>query len=360
MVREITKGATLKDVAMFAQVSLATASRALNGGGYIGAETKQRVEQAVRDLGYMPHAGARSLKLQRTGMIGLIITDIANPFYAEVAAGVLDSAQRLGYHVILSATDESVALEQEYLDVLMETRVDGILAVPTGRNVRAWRQVRALGIQVVLVDREIADLPNTDVVLVDNVKGAHAGTTHLIERGHRRIGIINGPTSTTTGHDRLEGYYAALRDARLPIDADLVRIGTFKRQSGVEATHKLLSLDQPPTAIFVSNNVLGESALFAIRERGLTVPEDISLVMFDDVPWASLTSPALTVVAQPTYRLGVMAVEQLVQLLRRTEGPPPTRVKAVLQPELIVRASVAAYPGRAHDRKKKRTSPSGS
>ncbi len=349
MARDLSQGVTLKDVAAHAQVSLATASRALNGGGYIGAQTKQRVEQAVRDLGYKPHAAARSLKLQRTGMIGLIITDIANPFYAQVAAGVLDSAQRLGYHVILSATDENAALEREYLDVLMETRVDGIVAVPTGHNVRAWQQVRALGIQVVLVDREIADLSGTDVVLVDNVKGAYAGTSHLIAFGHRRIAIMSGPTSTTTGRERLEGYYAALRDAHLPVAQDLVQIGTFKRQSGIEATHALLSLDQPPTAIFASNNVLAESAMFVMRERGLAVSEDISLVMFDDVPWASLTMPALTVVAQPTYRLGVMAVEQLIQLMRQREGTHPAHVKAVLQPELIVRASVAAWPPSVRD-----------
>lgn len=338
------KGATLRDVALHARVSLATASRAVSGGGYVSAATRRRVQSAMRELGYKPHAAARSLKLQRTNTIGLIITDIVNPFYAQVASGVLDAARRLGYHVILSATDEDAVLEREYLEVLMEKRVDGILAVPTERNVRQWKEARALGIRIVLIDRDVAGLSDADVVLVDNVKGSHDATAHLIELGHRRIGFIGGPTTTTTGEGRLHGYLAALRDAGIAVDQDLVRIGTFKRQSGSEMAQQLLALDHPPSAVFATNNVLGESALFTIREHGLSVPDHISFIMFDDVPWASLTTPALTVVAQPTYRLGVMAVEQLIQHLHETEKVQHRRVVAVLQPELVVRASSAPCP----------------
>lgn len=333
---------TLKDVAAYADVSLATASRAMSGGGYVSAATKRRVQEAVRDLDYRPHAAARSLKLQRTDTIGLIITDIINPFYAQVASGVLDAAQQFGYHVILSATDEQPALEREYLDVFMEKRVDGILAVPTGRNVRAWRQARKLGIHVVLLDREVSGVTDADILLVDNYKGAYAATAHLIAFGHQRIAIIGGPTSTTTGDERLQGYCAALRDADLPIDHDMIEIDTFKKQGGIDAARRLLAHERPPTAIFASNNVLGESALAVVQDRHLTVPDDISFIMFDDVPWASLTSPKVTVIMQPTYHLGFMGVQHLVQRLRDAETTERRQVKAVLQPELIVRQSCAA------------------
>lgn len=331
---------TIKDVAARACVSLATASRAFGGSGYVSAATRKRVHQAARELGYKPHATARSLKLRRTHAIGLVITDVVNPFYAQVASSVLESAKHLGYHVILAATDEDSGLEKEYLDVLMETRVDGILAVPTGRNLRSWREAVALGIEVAFVDRELKGMRDADVTLVDNRAGAYAATTYLAGLGHTRIGIINGPASTTTGSGRLRGYYDALKDAGLPVDPGLVCIGSFKRESGFEAARQLLRLERPPTALFAANNVLAESVLFAVREQGLGVPADISLVLFDDIPWASLVSPSLTVVAQPTSALGSVAATQLIDRLRSTPGTePPAHRKTVLQAALIVRES---------------------
>ena len=333
------KPVTIRDVAARAQVSLATASRALTGGGYVDERTKHRVHTAASELHYRPHAAARGLRLQRSHTIGLMIADIVNPFYSHLADGVLDCAKRLRYHVILAATDEDPAMEREYLEVFLEKRVDGILAVPTGHNLSLWREALDLGIKVVLVDREIPRIPEADVVLVDNVQGAYDATSYLIGLGHRRIGIISGPTSTTTGKGRLQGYYAAHKDAHIPVDSQLVQVGTFKRETGFEAAQRLLALDPPPSAIFASNNVLGESALFALREQELKIPEDISVILFDDVPWASLTTPRLTVVAQPTHRLGVVAVEQLTQRLQEAEPTGFRRIKVVLQAELIIRES---------------------
>jgi LacI family transcriptional regulator len=337
------KTVTIRDVAALADVSVATASRALSGHGYVSSEVKQRVHDAARELGYKPHALARSLRLQRTNTVGLMIADIVNPFYAYLADGVLDCAKPLGYHVILCAHNEDPDMEQEYLEVLMQERADGIIAVPTGQNLSLWREVIDLGTRLVFVDREVAGISDADLVLVDNVKGAYDATVHLISLGHRRIGIITGPTSTTTGNGRLRGYCNALEEAQIPVDQDLVQIGTFMRESGRQAAHRLLSMDEPPTAIFAANNVLGEASLFVIRERGLRIPEDISLILFDDVPWASLTTPTISVVAQPEHSLGFVGMERLIRRLQETDKAENASTKTVLQPELIIRESCRAY-----------------
>jgi len=342
------KSVTIRDVAARAGVSIATVSRALSGQGYVSPDAKERVLHAVRELGYKPHAPARSLKLQRTDTVGLMIADITNPFYSELASGVFDCARQSGLYVIVCATGEDPIMEQEYLEVLMQKRVDGIIAVPTGDNLDTWRETINLGTTVALVDREIFGLSNIDVVLVDNVKGGYDATTYLIHLGHQRIGIITGPVSTTTGQGRLQGYYRAFEEAQLPVDQELVQIGTFMRESGSQAAQRLLSLDQPPTAIFAANNVLGEAAMFVIRERGLKIPDDISIILFDDVPWASLTTPRVSVVAQPTYSIGRVGMERLAQRLHGTDETERMPMKMVLQPKLIIRESCATYspPGR--------------
>ncbi len=335
------KSVTIRDVAQRAGVSIAAVSRALNGSGYVSTEIKQRVQEAALALRYRPHDSARGLKLQRTNTIGLVIADITNPFYSELAAGVLSSAKKWGYHVILAAMDEEPATEEEYLNVLMEKRVDGLLAVATGQNQRSWRDVIDMGIKVVLVDRKVESLPEADVVLVDNTKGSYAAVSYLLGLGHRRIGILSGPTSLTTGQGRLGGYYQAYTDAHLVVDRDLVQIVSFKRESGMQAVEQLLALPEPPSAIFAANNLIGEMALFALRQKGLSVPDDISLLMFDDVPWASLTTPQITVVAQPISHLGSRAVEQLMLRLQHPDEIVHEGRTIVLQPELIIRQSCA-------------------
>lgn len=336
---------TIKDVATLAGVSLATASRALSGRGYVSEETKEAVLNAAKQLSYKPHAAARSLKLQKTNTIGLVITDVINPFYSYLANGALMASQQLDYHLILCATSENPQMEADYLNLLIEQRVDGIIAVPTGANLVLWGELTDLGTAVVLVDRELPGISNTSVVMIDNVKGAHSAVNYLIRLGHRRIGIITGPRETTTGQGRLQGYSNAMNEARIPVDKNLVQIGTFHQDSGYQAAHRLLSLESPPTAIFAANNVLGESAMFAIREHDLRVPDDISLIMFDDVPWASLASPRITVVSQPTDSLGFISMEILDRMLKREKGGDITPTKTILQPELIIRESCAPYFG---------------
>lgn len=337
----IKKTTTIVEVAEKAGVSIATASRALSGRGYASPAVKERVRQAARQLNYRLNASARSLKVKRTNTIGLVITDITNPFYSYLADGVIDAAKENGYHVVLCATNEDPELERDYLKVLMEQRVDGIIAVPTGNNQRLWREVVDMDTHLVLVDREIQGVPQCDTILVDNVKGSWLATDYLIRLGHQRIGLICGPTNTTTGKDRARGYYDALTAAGLPVDPDLVQGNSFIRDSGTSAMQALLSLVNIPTAIFATNNVLGEAAIFAIRERGLRMPDDISLVMFDDVPWAVLIQPRVTVINQPTHNMGYMSFRILEQRLKEDEGGHigKTPVKVVMQPELIERES---------------------
>lgn len=335
-----TKSTTMKDVAKRAGVSIATASRVLNGQGYSSEEAKNKVTQAAHELGYRPNDIARSLKLKRTDTIGLMITDIVNPFYSILASGVLAAASKYGYHVIVSATDENPKLESEYLQVLMEKRAVGVIAVCTGENVSCWREAQSLGIKIVFVDREIPGFDFADIILVDNIKGAYDAVSALINLGHRRIGIINGPITTTTGQQRLDGYIKAHHDAKIKIDDELQEIVTFKGESGHEAARKLLELDNPPTAIFATNNVLGQAAMFVINHQGLRIPDDISLIIFDDVPWATLTKPSVTVVSQPTYELGFKGMEILHERLDPGESSLSSPLKLVLDPELIMRDSV--------------------
>ncbi len=331
---------TIKDVADYAGVSQATASRALSGRGYVSLETKQRVEEAAKELVYKPSGLARSLKLKRTDTIGLMITDIVNPFYAFLAAGVLQCANNLGFHVILCATDEDPDMEREYLEVLMEKRVDGIVAVSTGQNLELWQEAINLGTEVVLVDREVEGISDVSLVLIDNVKGAYDAVSYLLQLGHQRVGIINGPLNTTTGRDRLQGYRKAFEKFGVPVDEELVENVSFKGESGTNATNRLLNLPAPPTAIFAANNVLGEAMMTVLRDKKMKVPEDISLVVFDDVPWVSMASPSITAVAQPTRQMGVVSMELLAHSLQsRANGEKGLYRKTIFQPSLIIRNS---------------------
>ncbi len=336
------KTITLKDVAARAEVSLATASRVMSKRGYASEINRRKVIRAARELGYKPNKIARSLKLKSTNTIGLMITDIINPFYSYLTDGVLDCAKKYGYHIIVCITDEDPKQEREYLKVLMEERAAGIIAVPTGYNQKYWHETLKLGMKLVFVDREIPNISNADVILVDNVKGAYNAIKYLIKLGHKRIGIINGPTITTTGAGRLKGYYQALKEAHLPVDKDLIEIVTFKKDSGIAAAKRLLSSTNPPTAIFAANNALGEAVVSVIRNLNLEIQKDISLIIFDDVPWTSLSYPRITVVSQPTHSLGYLGLEILDRQLKASnEKEKRVNQKTILLPKLIIRESCA-------------------
>jgi len=303
--------ATMKDVAAAAGVGLGTVARAFGSPGRVSEETRRRVLEIAEGLNYHPSAVGRGLKRQVSDNIGLIVTDVSNNFYGEFSQGVLASAQGLGRHVILGASGEDPAMELDYIRLMVEQRVDGIIAFPTGENIAAWRSAIALGIRVVFADRILEDLDASSIV-VDNVAGARSLTEYLLALGHTRIGYLGGPTTVSSGSLRETGFRAAHADAGIPVDEALVLRTRFTRDTAYASAQRLLDVEKAPTALVAANNVLGEAALSAIRDRGMRVPDDISLVMFDDVPWAKLVEPPITVIAQPAFEMGQFATRMVL------------------------------------------------
>lgn len=325
----------MRDVAEEAGVGIGTVSRVFSNVGAVAPATRERVEAVAKDLGYRPSALGRDLKRRSTNTVGLIVTDISNNFYGEFAEGVLATEKELGRHVILCASGEDAATEREYIDLLVEQRVDGIIAFPTGENLDAWEDARRLGINIVLADRELPGF-SAPSILVDNVGGALALTEYLLALGHRRIGYLGGPSQLTTGSRREEGFRRAHVDVGVPVDEGLVVRTRFTRDTAYASAIRLLDSRIPPTALFAANNVLGEAALAAIRDRGLRVPDDISLVMFDDVPWARLVDPPITVAAQPAWSMGQAAARLVL-------SPDGTARSMTLPVEIQIRRSAAAH-----------------
>ncbi|QBD81589.1 LacI family transcriptional regulator [Ktedonosporobacter rubrisoli] len=328
--------ANIQDVAKHAGVSIATVSRVLNGTARVNAEVSARVHAAIEELQYQPSRAARALRANRSTIIGLLISDIQNPFFTTLIRGVEDVAQRNGYSLILCNSDEDPQKEQHYIEVLSAERVAGVIIVPIRENQRTLRLFREREIPVVSVDRRIKDSA-TDAILVDNKRGAHEAITHLITNGYRRIAIITGPMTTTTGRERLEGYRQALQDAGIAYDPALELCGTFKDDSGRQLAIELLGLQSPIDALFVCNNLMMMGVLDALTARHLRIPDDIAIVGFDEMPWAALSTISLTTVTQPVYELGSTAAMRLFQ---RMQHPGTfTRQEIVLAPTLQIRSS---------------------
>ncbi len=332
---------TIKDVAREAGVSVGTASQALRNSPAVREATRRRVLAVSKRLRYQPSALARGLVTRRTHTVGLLISDISNPFFIRAVRAVEDVAQENGYNVMLCNTDEDPTKETQYLRVLAEKRVDGIILATTAGNLAAIRDIRWRRIPLVLFDRE---LPRTaiDTVKVDGVLGGQLATQHLLQLGHRRIGIIHGPVVRSTGVERLRGYLLALRAAGLRPEPALVREGNFKQDSGRELTRRLLELSPPPTALFCTNNLMTVGAIQTLQERGVRIPADLSLVGYDDMEWWTLTNPPLTTVGQPAYDLGREAMRLLLAQIETGSRRRPQRV--TLKPELLTRESCGPPP----------------
>lgn len=346
----------IKDVAERAGVSTATVSHVINQTRFVSEETRQRVLEAIEVLNYQPSAIARGLATNATQTIGLIISDITNPFFTAVARGVEDEINRHGYHTIFCNTDEDPAREDEYLRLLFARQIDGLIIAPTGvRSERLIRMAEA-EIPIVLLDRATPGL-EAPLVGVDNEGGAYQATQYLIKLGHRRIGALMGMETISTQVERVNGYKRALQEAAIAVDEALIvhadprfyghqfdLSGSFPPMfptnnqmtpGAYHALQKLLDLSDRPTAIFVTNNQMTLGTLYALKDRGLHCPRDISLVSFDDHDWAPLFTPPLTVVRQPTYQLGQRAAKLLMQLINHQEIEAP----APLPVEFIVRES---------------------
>ena len=334
---------TIRDVARRSGVSPMTVSRVVTGSARVKAETRQRVEEAITALGYVPNHLARGLSRQKTGALALIVPDFADPFFTLVLRGAEDVARRAGYRVILCNTDGDVHREDAYLEDMVAHRVEGLLIAPVGD--RSRNNLRRLGphrVPFVLIDRSIPGI-DSDVVQGDSVAGARQITAHLIGLGHRRIAHITESPDVSTARDRLRGYSDALASAGIPFDPALVVQATAANLSGgSEATRLLLARADRPSAIFAVNNLAAVGAVEAIREHGLEIPGDVAVVCFDDIELAAVLCPFLTVMAQPAETFGTLAAQLLLERIagRATER----RRRVVLPADLIVRASCGAVP----------------
>ncbi|MBE3559780.1 MAG: LacI family DNA-binding transcriptional regulator [Ktedonobacteraceae bacterium] len=328
--------ANIQDVAKLAGVSISTVSRVLNGTAHVNPAVAARVRAAIEELHYQPSRAARTLQTNRSRIIGLLITDIQNPFFITLIRGVEDVAQRSGYSVILCNSDEDPVKERQYIEVLCAERVAGAIVVPTHERQGGLKLFREHNIPIVAVDRRVTG-SDTDVVLVDNRRGAREGVAHLLANGYRRIGIITGPLATTTGRERLEGYRQALQEAGIEPDAQLERFGSFKEESGRQLAGELVEVEPAIDALFVANNLMTMGALEALYQRNLRVPDDIAVVGFDEMPWAALSAISLTTIIQPVYEIGSTAALRLFQRMQHPDAF--TRQEIVLAPTLCIRGS---------------------
>jgi LacI family transcriptional regulator/LacI family repressor for deo operon, udp, cdd, tsx, nupC, and nupG len=329
--------ASLTDVARIAGVSIATVSRVISHPDKVNRKTQARVRKVMEDLNYRPNRVARRLR-QRGGrrhLLGLIIPDIQNPFFAEIARGVEDAAYANQFAVILCNSDEDIKKEAFYLDVMRDESVDGIILPPINESDSAVLKCAESGMPMVSVDRSLANSP-IDQVEVDNRLGAYEAVEHLIKLNHRRIGIITGRLNVSTSRERKLGHDQALAAYGLPVKKSYMRVGDYKQASGYALAEELLALADRPSALFVLNNLMVVGAIEAIHKRGLKIPQDVAIIGFDDLPWAEALDPPLTVVRQPTYEVGQAAVDLL---LKRLETPKAPAVSLRLRPQLILRRS---------------------
>lgn len=328
----------MKDVAELARVSVSTVSHVLNGTRKVSEETRVDVLAAVEELSYRPNLLAKGLKTRRTYTMGLLISDIQNPFFTSVVRGVEDVALSRGYHLFLCNTDEDPVRENEYITELTKKRVDGLMVAPSARRGDHVGRLRDEGVPFVFVDRDVEGV-EADVVSVDNRTGMRLIAEHLVALGHRRIAMISGPLDKASGYERHLGLRDALAGLGVGLDDSLVRFGDFRTAGGREGARELLSLPSPPTALVTANNQMTLGALLTVNEMGLRVPDDVSVVGFDDPEWAPLTGPPLTALAQPIYEMGVMAAEMLLD--RIEAGQDEESRKVLLEPWLVVRKSTA-------------------
>jgi LacI family transcriptional regulator len=344
-----------KQVADYAGVSIATVSHVINGTRFVRAETRQKVEDAISALNYRPNAVARGLATNSTREIGLVVSDIRNPFFTAAARGVEDEFITHHYNTIFCNTDEDLAREEQNLHLLAGQQIDGLIIAPTGERCEPLLALARSGVPIVQIDRASPGL-DAPCVRVNNADGAYQAVNYLIGLGHRRIAYLMGLEAVSTQIDRLQGWRRALEEAGLPCDESLIlradprfyATSSANGDSGdrsaaprgpLRSAQEVMTtaLTQPdrPSAYFAGTNQLALGALYAIAECGLGCPEDVSFISFDDQDWAPLFRPPLTVVRQPTYQLGQTAARLLLKMIQGepAESPPPLAV------ELIIRAS---------------------
>ncbi|HRQ40355.1 MAG TPA: LacI family DNA-binding transcriptional regulator [Chloroflexota bacterium] len=328
---------TIIDVAREAGVSYSTVSRVVNNKTYVKPETRERVAQAMHRLGYQANLQARSLAGGQSHVIGLLVHNMSTQYMAEIFRGIDDVLATYDYELMLYTTHRRRTKESTYVNMMARGLADGLLIVLPRQPEAYIESLRARDFPYVLIDQVGID-ENDVAVTATNFQGGYDATSHLIALGHRRIGKIAGWMDMVSARDRLDGYKAALSDHGIPVDPDLIVMGNFEQSSGYQGAETLLDLAEPPTAVFASNDVMAQGALELFRERGRHVPQDMSLVGFDDIPLAAILNPPLTTLRQPMVEMGRQATQMLLDWI----GNPAQKPTSITLPtELVQRASTA-------------------
>ncbi|OLU13548.1 LacI family transcriptional regulator [Pseudomonas sp. PA1(2017)] len=328
--------ATIKDVAARAGISYTTVSHVVNGTRPVSDPVRSKVEAAIAELGYVPSGVARSLRVRATGTLGLLVPNASNPYFAELARGIEDHAERNGYSVILCNSDDDTDKQLRYLRVLLERRIDGLIVATVASDAAFAEALANLRVPLVLVDRSLEGV-SADQLRVDHEQGAYLATRHLLELGHRRIACIGGPASTQVAQLRAAGYRRALDEAG--IAARAVADCPFTSPAGHAAAQALLAGEQRPTAIFAGNDMIALGVLRAAAERQLQVPQQLSVVGFDDIEVSRYLHPALTTVGQC---IGALGEQVAARLLERIRTPGLAVAQRLIEPILVLRESSAA------------------
>jgi LacI family transcriptional regulator len=326
-----SRPARIRDVAQRAGVSVATVSRTLNGDARVDGEMRARVIAASQDLKYRPNRLARNLRRQKLDAIGVVVSDIENPHFAETVRVIEEAALGYGFKILVCNTDESSDKEADYIQILTDERVSGIIISPASPAADLTHPI-SVGIPVVAIDREVHN-PKTDAVLPDNVGALRIATRRLIDAGHRAIAFVGGRAEVETGSERQEGYLQAMKAAGLPA---VITSGGFRLEPARSAVGELMKSRRRPTALVVANNLMALGALHALRDAGAEVPADVAMISVDNPPWAELVDPPLTVLAQPIRRIATRSVELLMERIRST---PALVSREVVPLDLILRES---------------------
>ena len=335
-----TASVSIKDIAKAASVSHSTVSRALSDSPLVKAETRSRIQSLAREMGYSPDAWARSLVMRQTRTVGVVVTTIADPFIAEVVQGIESTAYQHGYIVILASSSSEPTRELAAVEMLRSKRVDGVIVTSSRVGALYQKHLERIGVPVVLLNNHSEQSGRyTFSVTVDNQHGGHLATQHLIELGHRRIAFVSGPAYISSSEGRWTGYRQALTEAGIAPELGLVVSGTGRTEAGEQAFYALMALAEPPTAVFCYNDVTAIGLLRAARETGLSVPQNLSLVGFDDIPFASFMYPSLTTIAQPKFEMGEQAMQMALALMATKSVSGAEVSDIVVKGQLIVRGS---------------------
>jgi len=326
---------TIKDVANLAGVHPSTVSRVINDDSRISEKTKNKVLLIIKKLRYTPNAIARGLKTKRTHTLGMLIPDITNPFFAEIARGVEDAASKNNFNVILCNTDDKLKKERTYLEILRGKRVDGLILGTAHIKDKSILELEKNNFPYILISRNIEGLDKNCVIVDDEVGGIMA-TEYLIKLGHRRIAHITGPLKTRSALNRLKGYKLVLKKHRIEYKDELVGEGDFRIKGGYQVMKRFLKLTEPPTAIFAANDLLALGTMQVIQKKNFQVPEDFSVIGFNDIKLASFVYPPLTTIRQPMLEMGALAVKMLIKIIEEGEF---NQRKEVLESKLIIRES---------------------